>query len=345
MTWKMLPILMAAALWGCRDSIVVDGPKSIASTLGAYVVNEGGFSGGGSLSYYDERRDTLFNDVAGNAANWLFPNDMKIVGSRGYVAVNGSDKVDVIDPGSNRIVASIAFPQFSGPGYFASAAPNLLVANYNGTMSSIAMGADTVAFTTPPVVAFPGGIASAGGKAFISDYGTYVNNQFVPGSFVKVLNPSTGQVTDSIALNAAPGAMTVLNGKVFVVCAGTQTVHPRLYQIDPILDKAEDSLELSGSVSDIVNDGRNLFVLASDAVGKFAVQPLRTIQADFISRSGGLYFYSLGADALTGDIYVTNVVGSGGAGRLEIYTSSGLSKRPPQPVGIFPGAIAFYQAH
>lgn len=337
-------VLIALALWGCRDSVVVDGLKPVASTLGVYVVNEGGFSGGGSLSYYDEKKDTLFNDVAGSAANWVFPNDMKIVDGRGYVAVNGSDRVDVIDPGSNHILTSIPFPQFSGPGYFASAGSSLLVANYNGTMSIVSPGLDSLLLTTPPLVTFPGGIAAAGGKAFISDYGTYVNNQFVPGRMVRVFNDSTGRQMDSIALSDAPGAMTVLNGKLFVVCAGTQTVHPKLYQIDPALDRSEDSLVLSGAVSDIVNDGNALFVLAADGVGKYAIGPLRVIQANFIPRSGGLYFYSLGADATNGDIYVTNVVGSGGAGRLEIYTALGVSKRPALAAGIFPGALAFYRA-
>lgn len=337
------PAVLAIALIisSCRDSTIVDGKPPPASAAGAYVVNEGLFSGGGSLSYYDAKRDTMFNDVIGSAADWIFPNDMRIAGGKGYVAVNGADRVDVIDLSTNRVGKSIHTPQFTGPGYLAAAGPTILVANYNGTVSIISTADDSLRGTTAPLVAFPGGIAFLNSKVFVSDYGTYVNNQFVPGRYVKVLNPATLQVTDSVRLSDAPGSMTVLNGKLFVVCAGTQTVPPRLFQIDPDSDRADDSLQLSGSVSDIVTDGRDLFVLAAAAVGKFAVQPLRTIQNPFVSRSGGLYFYALAADASNGDIYVTNVVSTGGSGRLEIYTSLGSSKRSAVGVGIFPGAIAF----
>jgi hypothetical protein len=266
---------------------------------------------------------------------------MKIVGGRGYIAVNGSDRVDVLDPGSNQIIGSIHTPPFTGPGYLAIAGPTLFVANYNGTLSVIGTGNDSLRHTTTRLVAFPGGIATAGGNVFISDYGTYVNGQFVPGHYVKVVNGSSVQLADSIRAGVAPGAMAVLNGKLFLVCAGTQSVQPWLYQLDPVTDQAEDSIRLTGSVSDIATDGRDLFVLSTSGVAKFAVRPLRVIQNPFISRAGGLYFYALGVDESSGEIYVTNIVSPGGSGRLEIYSSLGIAKRLPLAGGIFPGALAF----
>jgi DNA-binding beta-propeller fold protein YncE len=305
------------------------------------VVNEGGFSGGGSLSFYDEQRDTIFNGIPEGGTDWVFPNDMKIVGGRGYVAVNGSDRVDVLDPGSNRIVRSIHTPPFTGPGYLAVSGSALFVANYNGTLSVIATGNDSLRQTTARIVTFPGGIASAGGKVFVSDYGTYVNGQFAPGHYVKVVVGASVQLADSIRTSDAPGAMAVLNGKLFVVCGGTQSVRPWLYQLDPGTDRAEDSIRLSGAVSDIATDGRDLFVLSTSGVAKLADRPLRVIQSPFISRGGGLYFYALGVNESNGEIYLTNIVSPGGSGRLEIYSSLGIAKRLPLPAGIFPGAFAF----
>jgi hypothetical protein len=332
-------VLTAMAFAACREAATISVNPPPASAAGAYVVNEGLFAGGGSLSYYDAQRDSMFHDVV--ASDWVFPNDMKIVAGKGYVTVNGSDRVDIIDLSANRISKSIHTPQFSGPGYLAAAGSAILVANYDGTLSLITTADDSLRATSGRVVAFPGGIASLNGKGFVSDYGTFVNNQFVPGRSLKVVNPSTLQVTDSVRLSDAPGSITALDGKLFVVCAGTQSVAPRLYRVDPVTDRAEDSLQLSGSVSDIATDGRNLFVLEANGVGKFTPQPLRTVQNPFITREGGIYFYSLGADAVRGDIYVTNVVSSGGSGRLEIYTSLGNPRRSPMQVGIFPGAIVF----
>jgi DNA-binding beta-propeller fold protein YncE len=335
------PALIALALTfaSCREASTVSVNPPPASAAGAYVVNEGTFTAGGSLSYYDAQRDTMFNDVI--ASDWIFPNDLKVVAGKGYLAVNGSDRVDVIDLGTNHIGKSIHTPQFSGPGYLAGAGSELVVANYDGTLSLITTADDSLRGTSGPVVAFPGGIAVLNGRAFVSDFGTYVSNQFVPGHFLKVVSPATLQVTDSVRLSDAPGSMTVLNGKLFVVCAGTQSVQPRLYQVDPATHLAEDSLLITGAVSDIATDGHSLFVLEANGVGKFDVQPLRTVASPFITRAGGIFYYALAADAASGDIYVTNVVSSGGSGRLEIYTYRGLLKRTHQQVGIFPGAMAF----
>jgi len=135
--------------------------------------------------------------------------------------------------------------------------------------------------------------------------------------------------------------MTLMSGKLFVVCAGSATAQPRLFQINPNVDKAEDSLQITGSVSDAANDGRYLYVLSSNGVGRFAPQPLRTLQNPYITRTNGNFFYSLSVDGPTGEIYVTNVVSPGGSGELEIYTTLGARKRPAMPVGIFPGALCF----
>src|SRR5689334_22809989 len=94
--WTVL-FLMAMASVACRDAGTVSVTPPPASAAGAYVVNEGLFSGGGSLSYYDALRDTMYLDLI--ASDWIFPNDLKIAAGKGYLAVDGSDRVDVIDPG------------------------------------------------------------------------------------------------------------------------------------------------------------------------------------------------------------------------------------------------------
>ena len=340
--WTALAIAaIVLPVSSCRKSNTITETTPPPSAVGVYVVNEGGFSGGASLSYYDKQRDSMFNSIIGASSNWTFPNDMILLGGKGYVAVNGSDRVDVLDPRSQSITKSIQFPQFSGPGYLAADGSTLFVANYNGSVSIVTAGIDTLRTTTPAVVRFPGGIAFANGNVFVSDYGTYVNNQFVPGHYVKMFNPSLAQVTDSVRVGDAPGSMTIMSGKLFVVCVGSATAQPRLYQIDPTVDRAEDSLQLSGSVSDLANDGRYLYVLSSNGVGRFDLQPLRTLQNPYITRTNGNYFYSLAIDGSSGEIYVTNVVSTGGSGELEIYTPTGIRKRPVMPVGIFPGALCF----
>src|SRR2546426_10031594 len=61
----------------------------------------------------------FFNDTATTEIYTLSLHDALPI-CKGYVAVNGSDRVDVVDPRSQSITKSIQFPQFSGPGYLAA---------------------------------------------------------------------------------------------------------------------------------------------------------------------------------------------------------------------------------
>ncbi len=200
-------------------------------------------------------------------------------------------------------------------------------------MSVVNTTNDSLIWTSQAIVGFPGGIISSGNKIFISDVGSYLS----VGATVKVLDITSRTVIDSIRTPGGPGSMTVMNGKLFVVC----TDSARIFQIDPVTDLVEDSVQLSGYLGDIVSNNGSLYVLSSDSVSEISVNPLHVQQSAFVKRSDGLYFYALGVDETTGDIYVSNITSSGGAGEIEIFTSSGVLKVQPLPVGIFPGAFAF----
>lgn len=306
--------------------------------------------------------------------NWVFPNDVKIIGNKGYVTVNGLDRIDVIDLttttagvyvvneggfsgggslsrydiehdlmvndiiNSTQLIRSIMFPQYTGPGFlargiFVGSIGLLYTANYNGTVSIIDGSVDSLLSTSTQIVGFPGGIAYANGKLFVSDAGLYPT----AGTSVKIVNGLNGALVDSVTVNNAPGALTVLNGKVFVLCTGTS----KIYQIDAATPTLEDSIQLSGYYSDMTTDGEALYAMSSDSVTKISVGPFQVVQSALVKRTEGNYFYTLGVDNVSGDIYVSNITTAGGSGQLEIYSSAGVLKRSALPVGVFPGAIVF----
>ena len=325
-------ILFAA----CRSTDPVT-PGGGISTRGVYVVNEGGFSGGGSLSYYDKQRDTLFNNVVGEGLNWLFPNDMKIIGNKGYVVVNGTDEIDVIDLSSNQRMRSIRLPASSGPEYLASDASTLYVANMNGTISSIALSNDSLLGASPAAVSFPGGIAIVDGKIVVSDYGSYSGGTFQPGHMLKLVSTVSLAITDSVRVGSALGGLAGEAGGLYVVSTGNSTV----YQIDVNSLSIRDSVRLGGSLAgDIASDSSALYVLGVDSVARLSIAPLGVSRSSFVKRSTGNFYYALAVDGSNGDLYISNIVGSS-TGQVEIYTSSGARKRPALTAGIFPGAFAF----
>ncbi len=329
----IIALLLTVIASGCRKSNTIVGPPPPSSTVGVYVVNEGGFSGGGALAYYDADLDSMFQSVAGPAQSWVFPNDMKIVGSRGYVTVNGSDRIDIINVDDHAVTGSIIFPQFTGPGYLAVNGSAMYVANYNGSVSVIDLSHDSVVTTIPSVVGFPGGIAFVNGRVFVSDMGLFP----AAGTLVKVVDPSSGAVVDSVTVQNTPGGMTVANGRVFVACVGTGKV----YRIHPTSLAVEDSVQLPAVSGDIVSSGDTLFVLGFSSIAKLYGNPLTISDTTLIDMVGGMYFYSLSVDESMNELYVSNIVSPGGSGQVEIYTTSGILRRPPMPSGIFPGAFAF----
>ncbi len=327
-------LTLALISLSCRDNSLVDGGPVVRSVGGAYIINEGGFSGGGALSYYDRDRDTIYNALLGPAQGWIFPNDIKAIGGKAYVAVNGLDRIDVVSDTSNQFLHSIVYPHSTGPGFLAAAgSATLFSANYNGTVSAIDLSRDSLAWTSDPAVSFPGGIAVAGDRIFLSDIGLYPN----AGLSVKVLSAASGMVVDSIRTVNAPGPMAVMNGSLYVVCTGTSKV----YRINPVSLLVQDSVQLQGYFSDMAADVMgSLYVMSGDSVAKISASPMR-FEGSVARRTSGLYFYSIGVDTLSGEIYLSNVVSSGGSGELDIFSPGGTLRRPPLGVGIFPGAFAF----
>ncbi len=328
-------LVASIAFAGCRltpTSPIVLPP---GSAPGVYVLNEGGFSGGGGVSFYDLQRDSVYQNAVAGSDGWVFPNDMKIIANKGYVTVNGTDRIYVVDIAGQSILKSITFPHFSGPEFMAAWGETLYVANFDGSVSLVDLRADTLLGTIPGVVGFPGGIVCAAGKVFVSDIGLYPKI----GNVVKVLQPGSVSVHDSVTVENAPGAIVQLGNGVFVVCTGTS----RIYRIDSGTLVLSDSLQLSAYPSDCVTDGEFLYVLGSDSVAKVDDNPLTLINSGLIRRAVGSYFYALGIERPANVLYVSNILAAGGSGRVESYRTDGTLRRAPFPVGVFPGAFAFRQ--
>lgn len=331
--WTLLFGCALLGLAACRSTSPTPPLATPPAASGVYVVNEGGFAGGGGMTFYDLVADTAYQDAVAGATGWVFPNDIAIVGARGYVAVNGADKLDVLDALTRHVVRSIAFPAGSGPGFLAVAGDTLYVANYDGTVSFVDLRTDSLVGTVGPVVGFPGGIATAGGKVFISDIGRYP----VAGRLVKVLRPGSPVVIDSIGVGSAPGPLVALGGGLFVACTGSSTV----YHVNQGTLALVDSLQLSAYIADCATDGEYLYVLGSDSVAKVEDTPLSLISSALIRRAEGSYFYALSVMRPEGVLYVSNIMSPGGAGRIESYHADGSQARPPFPAGVFPGAFGF----
>jgi DNA-binding beta-propeller fold protein YncE len=337
-TRRMLLLILlfattAAAVQGCREAGVTE--VGTGSQFGStYIVNEGVFGGGGGISRYDPKNGGFNPNAVRNARGWLFPNDIAFHSGKMYVAVNGADRVDVIDPLSDSVRREIAFPAFSGPGFLAEGNGGLYVANYDGSVSLIDPLADTLMGKSPKAVGFPGGMALSAGYIFLSDAGLWPDT----GRWVRVLDAATLTAVDSFTAGDGPGKMVVSSGRIFVAA----TVSRKIYSVDARSFLTVDSAEVGGTPGDLALWGTSLFVMTGNSVERIDIGSFRRDPDSFIVNSDGLYFYALGLDGQRGELYLSKIIGGGGTGEIEIFTLSGTRVRDTFVSGIFPGAFGFY---
>jgi hypothetical protein len=334
----LLP-LFCFALISCRDEGPTQQPMPLPQPeRGVFIINEGTFTTAGSVGFYNVDSNTVTPNAIGSNAGWFFPNDARVVGKKLYVVVNGGDRIYVRNADTFQAIDSIVFAPRTGPGYlWIVDSTKAFVANYNGTISSVNLTTNRVTQTSGSLVAFPGGIVVSGGRIYVSDYGLFPNLK----NIVKVIDLNSLAVLDSIRVGIAAGSMVGSATRVHVVCAGNFPARGKVYSINLTNNAVIDSITVGDGPSDIAMREQSLYVLHGERVMRLTTDPLSVRDSSFIRLTGGSFFYALNVAEISGDVYVSKVVSTGGAGEVEIYTTVGALKRAPFAVGIFPGAFAF----
>jgi YVTN family beta-propeller protein len=194
----------AAALASCNPEDEF-GPL-VPSAPGVYVLNEGQFGqGGGIVSAYGIGSKTLLTDAFGSV-NKSAPlgdvvQDMGVVGSRGYICVNASNKVEVVSVPDFSSVATIR--NIRQPRYFAStSATRGYVTSWRGPYTNYAPGKVMVLDLTNNTVIDSITVGRCPEQL------TVVNNLiYVPNSYdntVSVIDASTNKVTSTVTVAAGP---------------------------------------------------------------------------------------------------------------------------------------------
>lgn len=88
-----------------------DTQPQVQNVKGFFIVNEGNFTwGNSSLSFYDEDKNQINNDVFYNSNQTVLGDvamDMKIIHNRGFIVVNNSGLIYVVDPVTAKHLATI----------------------------------------------------------------------------------------------------------------------------------------------------------------------------------------------------------------------------------------------
>lgn len=343
----ILPLLLSVLFFSCsKDDAIVDPPMQHAEGKGVYVLSEGMYAqNNASLSFYDLTAGSLSDNVyqsANNAPLGDIANHMQIVGGKIYIAVNVSNKVEIVDAKTFKSLGYVDLGQKGSPreifikdsttGY-ATSSEGSSVIKFNPSSKKV--------LSTINVGSRPEGIASAGGNLYVA------NSGFGTGNTVSVINMSGDNVTATIKVGANP--VSVLNGpdgNIYVLCVGNYsdtTGRGGIYKINSASNTVEDSVIVKYNPSEacFIDGGR---MLVSNSKGAYIVDPAaKSVSATplltgrMVNDMYGI-IYSLAYDADTKLIYCGNPKDFQQNGEVVYFDLNGTEKGRFK-TGINPGNI------
>lgn len=340
-SWFCALLLGGLVLAGCRKDPPKEPtatPVTVGGSGGVYITNEGNFQfGNAKVSYYDIQSGTATEDLY-QPANGVGLGDvcqsMCLFNGKGYLVVNNSGKIVVVDP--QTFVANATITGFTSPRYF------LPVSNNKAYVTDLYADriwiVDLTSRTIAGSIACPGWteeLTLAFGKAFVTDKGR--NKVFV-------IDTSTDTVVDSIVVSQGPNSIREdANGKLWVACGGGSGTSPALYRIDPASLAIEASLPFPNA-SDApwklrINSGHDTLYYLNGGVFRLPISGTALPTQPFIAAEGR-NFYGLGIEPQSGVVYVSDASDYVQQGTVYRYRPDG-SLANSFPAGIVPGDLCF----
>lgn len=308
-TIGMMLLLAVLAGAGCRkdkpEEPVIQ-PLGTGGGPGVFITNEGNFQwGNASVSYYDKGTQAAVEDLF-QPANGTSIGDvcqsMCLYEGKGYVVVNNSGKVVVVDPDSFQQLATIT--GFQSPRHF------LPVGGGKAYVTDLYAG--KVAIVDLATNSITGHIPSSGNteELLLHEGKAYVVN--TTRGEVHVIDVASDAVTDTIVVSK--GANSIVkdaNGKLWVACTGGGGTAPSLKRIDPQAANVEAAFNYGNSSNNpwrlrINGTGDTLYFLKGGAF-RMAVADAAAPASAFIPAEGR-NLYGLGVDPDDGTIYLADAL-------------------------------------
>ena len=313
---------------------------------GYFVTNEGNFgSGNGSVSFISNN-GSVQNDVFYNT-NMFYLGDvvqsMTTANDKGYIVVNNSGKVEVVDIDSMNHIKTIE--NVGSPRYLTQVTQDkAYLSDWNSNAVHI------IDLTTDNVVgsisvgAGPESITVANNKAYVCNVGGWgLDNT------VSVIDISSDQVVSTINVNDKPNSAVVdATGNLWVLSGGyteynsdwTQIISQTagaLANIDTYTDNVISNLEfpVGQHPKNLVSNrsGDKLYYL-NGTIYSFSTSNASLDSIPFVNK----YFYGLGCDGL--NVYGTDAMDYVQSGWSYKYDRYGNTLDSNQ-VGIIPGGYCF----
>ena len=345
-------LLILAMTSSCKDDdpVTVTPPSTIGRAV--FVVNEGSFgSGNASISMIDLLSNQMYPDVFQTVNNFPLGDvaqSMSIHNGKGYIVVNNSQKIEVINSVTLESMATIS--GFQSPRHFAAKGNRGYVSDwFSNRIAVVDLSTNTI-ISSIAVGNGPEQLLITGNKLFVANVGGFDTD-----STVSVIDLQTETVTATLSAGNNPNSLQLdANGKLWVLSGGTtgpdfiggtaDDIGGSLRKIDPVSLITESTynfsasehpvkLQISGNRTDLYflngMDGYTGKITKMNIAGGLPVQPL-------VDR----LFYGLGIDHTNGDLYGGYAPGFTSSGYVLRYNSSAVLIDSMQ-TGIAPNGFCF----
>lgn len=320
---------------------------------GTFIVNEGAFgNSNATISFLNSGTDQLSNDYFLDANSYPLGDvaqSMYIKGDRGYIVVNNSQKVEVVNRNTCTSIATIT--GFSGPRYFIAGETKGYVSDwFDNDVKVIDLGSNTITGTIP-TGAGPEQMIIVNSYLFVANVGGWGSD-----STVTVIDTGTDSVVSTLTVGMNPNSIALADdGSLYVLCGGSvgpdftggtaDDIAGSIWQVDPsqLLINDSQTFMQSDHPSKLNYDKENnrmYFLLGSDgyngAIKYFTPGPLPVTLVQLDARK----FYGLGV-APSGDvIYGGLAPGFTQKGYIFRFNLNG-SLIDSMKVGVAPNGFAF----
>ncbi|MDX2285519.1 MAG: YncE family protein [Bacteroidia bacterium] len=331
--------LLAAALSACKP----DGAEAeLRFTRGVFVLNEGNFlASNATLDFWDETEDSaaldVFERVNGRPLGDVLQS-MTLDGSRAYLVVNNSGKIEAVQTKTLESVGTIT--GLTSPRY-------LLPLGNTGRAYVSDLAANAISIVDLDALSVTGSIPLPGWSEEMIQIGSdvFVSHQGRP--YVYVIDTRTDQVTDSIAAGAGGNSLGLdENGKLWVLCGGDffTSTPASLHRIDPASRTAERSWTFPAGQFPanlrLNPAGDTVYYLNTD-VFAMPVGAAELPAAAFIA-AGGASFYALGVHPRERTLYIADAIDYAQRGTVLRYSARG-ALLDSFKAGIIPGEFVFLE--
>lgn len=330
------------------------GGSNTGKIKGLYVVNEGNMgSNKASLDYYDYTtgiyKRNLFGETNPNVVLGLgdVATDVAIYGSKMYVAVNGSNLVEVMNARTAKHIGTISVANCRYLKFYQN---KVYITSYDGYIA-VADTGNLGIQTTIKVGRQPEQMAVVGTKLYVANSGGYTPSNYESTLSVIDLTNNTVLKNIDVAINL-DHVVADQYGDVYVTSRGDYyNVPSKLFVIDTKIDAIKKQFDIPAGEIVVNNDLAYIYSIAfnyttGDSKISYNLIDVKTetlLNRSFITDGTEQQIktpYGIAVNPITEDVYLTDARDYVSAGTLYCYDKTG-KKKWSVTTGDIPAHFAF----